>query len=263
MNSGNTDALTGHNIVAGYSDAPVLRDVSVNIPRNKVTAIIGPNGSGKSTLLKVLGRQLSRSSGVIKLGDVKLESFSSRDFARMVSYLPQRPTVSEGLTVRDLISFGRYPYTGIFANLSHEDYLAVEDAAEQTGIAELLDQDATNLSGGQQQRVWIAMAIAQQASTLLLDEPTTYLDPAFQLSTLDLVKKLHLEGHTIAMVLHDITQAARYANHVIAMKEGVVVRAGNTADVLTQELVQDVFAVNCLLLEDPATGRKLPVPYSL
>ncbi len=253
--------LSGVGLVVGYGGEPVLDGVDVAIPDGRVTALIGPNGCGKSTLLKTLGRQLRPSAGQARLGGADVGASSARAFAREVSFLPQQPVVPEGITVRELIAFGRYPFTGAFAALSEVDHRAVESAAARVGVAELLDAPATALSGGQRQRAWIAMTVAQEAGILLLDEPTTYLDPAHQLATLELVRGLNSEGRTVAMVLHDMTQAARFADHVIAMSDGAIVAEGEAGEVLTRDLVRDVFGVDCLMVRDPETGRELPIPH--
>lgn len=256
-------ALKAVGVSAGYGGTPVLDGVDIELPVGKVTALIGPNGCGKSTLLSVLGRQLSAQTGKVWIGSSDISALSSREFARRVSFLPQQLTVPEGISVRDLIGFGRYPYTGIFATLSREDRKIIEAAAERTGMLPFLDRPATELSGGQRQRAWVAMTMAQQSETLLLDEPTTFLDPSYQLAILDLVRELNEAGHTVAMVLHDMTQAARYADHIIAMRDGRVVASGLVDDVLTPQLVSEVFGVSCLMCTDPETGRNLPVPYQL
>lgn len=255
--------LHGRNIVAGYGAETILNGVNISIPQGKITALIGPNGCGKSTLLSVLGRQLPTQAGQVEIAGRAVYDIPAREFARYVSFLPQQPLVPEGITVRDLVGFGRYSHTGKLAGLTATDHTAIEAAAQRTGITELLDEQAAHLSGGQRQRVWIAMTIAQEAPILLLDEPTTYLDPAHQLSILDLVKSLNAQGKTIVMVLHDMTQAARYADHIIAMKNGSILAEGRSKDVLTAETVGQVFGVRCLLVQEPTTGRMLPVPYSL
>lgn len=250
-------------LVAGYGGPPVLGGVDVTVPHGRVTALIGPNGCGKSTVLRVLGRQLRPLAGRATIDGVDVGAMSARSFARKVSFLPQQPVVPEGITVGELIGFGRYPFTGAFAALSDADHRAVAAAAERVGVAELLDEPATSLSGGQRQRAWIAMTVAQGARTLLLDEPTTYLDPAHQLETLELVRGLNGEGRTVVMVLHDMTHAARFADHVIAMSGGRIVAAGDAAAVLTRGLVREVFGVECVMARDPDTGRDLPIPHGL
>ncbi|WP_295626907.1 ABC transporter ATP-binding protein [uncultured Corynebacterium sp.] len=253
--------MSATGLVVGYGGAPVLDGVDVAIPHGRVTALIGPNGCGKSTLLRALGRQLRPSAGGAFIDGDDVGAVSARAFARRVSFLPQQPVVPESVTVRELIGFGRYPFTGAFAALSADDHRAVEAAAVRVGVGELLDEQATALSGGQRQRAWIAMTVAQEATTLLLDEPTTYLDPAHQLATLELVRGLNAEGRTVAMVLHDMTQAARFADHVIAMSDGGIVAEGDAERVLTRDLVRDVFGVDCLMVRDPDSGRELPIPH--
>lgn len=255
--------LAAHNLVVGYGAQPVVRDISAVVQPGKITALIGPNGCGKSTLLRALGRQLTPTSGQVTLGQQPVAQLRARDFARRVSFLPQQPTVPESISVRELISFGRYPYTGAWGTLREEDLNAVVTAAQRVDIAHLLDAPASELSGGQQQRVWIAMVLAQEADIALLDEPTTYLDPAHQLATLDLIARLNEEGTTIVMVLHDMTQAARYADNVIAMKDGSIRAQGPSEEVLTAQLIREVFGVESLMVRDPRTGRLLPVPQEL
>lgn len=258
-----TPALAAKSLVVGYGTEPVLHGVEVSIPAHTITALVGPNGCGKSTLVKTLAQQLTPTSGSVWVGDTPASTYSARQFARHVSFLPQQPVVPEGISVRDLIGFGRYPYTGAFARLTRADYTAIEHAAARTGVSEVLDAPATELSGGQRQRAWMAMTLAQEAPILLLDEPTTYLDPAHQLQTLNLIHDLRTDGKTVVMVLHDMTHAARFADRVIAMKDGRVYAAGTTTEILTPELVTTVFGVGCLMVEDPETGRKLPVPHTV
>ncbi len=249
------------NITVDYGAEPVVHDVTLTVPEGKITALIGPNGCGKSTLLRALGRQHSPSAGTVTLGGDEVSSLPAREFARRVAFLPQQPIVPEGVTVREVISYGRYPYTGAFAALKEEDHVAVEKAAEQAGVTTLLDELATDISGGQRQRVWVAMTLAQDTPILLLDEPTTYLDPAHQISLLDLIVQLNRDGKTIVMVVHDMTHAARFADYVVAMRHGGIVSEGPVDEVMSPELVHDVFGVWSLLVTDPETGRKLPVPY--
>ncbi len=254
-------ALHAEAITVGYGGPDVLRDVSLQVPEGKITALIGPNGCGKSTLLRALGRQQPISRGQVYLGDRSIHKMNAREFARHVSFLPQQPVTPEGVSVREVIAYGRYPYTGAFASLGAEDYRAVEEAAERAGVTTLLDVPATDLSGGQRQRVWVAMAVAQQTPVLLLDEPTTYLDPAHQIAILDLVWDLNAAGRTVVMVVHDMTHAARFADTIVAMRDGQVLAAGDTEDVMSAPLVEELFGISCLEVQDPETGRVLPIPY--
>ena len=179
----------------------------------------------------------------------------------MLGLLPQSPTVSEGITVADLVARGRYPYRKFMQNMTKEDYAAVEDALERMGITELANRCVDELSGGQRQRVWIALALAQETDILLLDEPTTYLDIAYQVEILDLLTELNRrKGTTIVMILHDVNLSARYADHLFALCRGELIAEGKPADVITEELMQKVYQLNCIVMKDPLSGAPLIVP---
>lgn len=248
---------------AGYGAELIVRDVSLDVPAGKITALIGPNGSGKSTLLKVLGRQLRAESGQVTLDGRDIADFGAREFARNLAFLPQQPVVPDGMTVRELISFGRYPYSGAFASLSAADHAAIGRAAAATSITEFLDADAMALSGGQKQRMWIAVTLAQETGILLLDEPTTFLDPAHQLAILDLVHELNQQGRTIVMVLHDMAHAAKYSDHVVVMKNGEVLQQGPTQSTLDSGLIEQAFGISTMMVTDPETNRQLPIAYGI
>lgn len=258
-----TNSLTCTEVSAGYGAELIVKDVTLEIPDGKITALIGPNGSGKSTLLKVLGRQLTPVSGGVDLDGRRISDFGAREFARRLSFLPQQPVVPEGMAVRELIAFGRYPYAGAFASLSEEDHAAIAQAARQTGVEEFLDVDAMALSGGQRQRMWIAMTLAQETDIMLLDEPTTFLDPAHQLAILDLVQGLNRKGRTIVMVVHDMAHAAKYSDHVVVLRDGQIVEQGPTQETLDSELIRRAFGISTLMVEDPETGRNLPIAYGV
>ena len=255
--------LTCSELTVGYGGPDVVKDVNLHLSSGQVTALIGPNGCGKSTLLKTLGRQLTPSAGAVYLSDQNISKYSSRAFAREVSFLPQHPVAPEGVLVRDVIGYGRYPYTGALATMRAGDHAAVERAASRAGVSELLDAPAADLSGGQRQRVFLAMTLAQETPITLLDEPTTYLDPAHQLSILDLVRDLNGAGTTVVMVVHDMVHAARYADRIVAMREGRIVAEGPTEEVMTAELVRETFYVECLEMTDPSAGRRFPIPISV
>lgn len=261
--SRDTEQLRVVGMSAGYGGPLILNNVDLKIPHGKVTALIGPNGCGKSTLLRVLGRQLKPSGGEALLGERPIWSIPSREFARHVAFLPQQPIPPDGLLVEELIAYGRYAYTGAFASLRKKDWQIVHAAAQRAGVTELLHEPAEGLSGGQQQRVWIAMTLAQDAPILLLDEPTTYLDPAYQLGVLELVASLAAEGRIVVMVLHDMSQAARFAEHVVAMHSGEIIRAGEVGDTLTEDLIKEIFQVDCLNVTDPRSGRRIPIPHTV
>lgn len=247
-------------VSAGYGGPMVIKDIDVEIPAGKITALIGPNGCGKSTLLKVLGRQLTPTSGTVTLDAKALAKYKTRDFAHRLAFLPQQPTVPEGMTVRELIAFGRYPYTGAFATLGARDREIIEQAAAQTKVTEYLDKPAMDLSGGQRQRMWIAMTLAQHTDIMLLDEPTTFLDPAHQLALLDMVTELNRQGRTIVMVLHDMAHAARYCDHIVVMKDGRIIKDGPTESTLNADLIEEAFSISTLMVTDPVSGKTLPLP---
>jgi len=223
--------------------------------------IVGANACGKSTLLRGLSRLLKPAGGTVTLDGKDIHSRAAKELARILGLLPQHPTAPDGILVRDLVGRGRYPHQGFFRSWSTADDLAVQRALEATETLELAGRNVDELSGGQRQRVWIAMALAQETELLLLDEPTTYLDLAHQVEVLDLITDLNRQrGTTVAIVLHDLNLAARYADHVIAMKGGRIVAEGTAADVVTEDLVRDVFGLDSRVLPDPISGTPLIIP---
>ncbi|MFC5722521.1 ABC transporter ATP-binding protein [Streptomyces gamaensis] len=257
-----TDArLTARALTLAYEDRTVVDGLDLAVPDGEVTVIVGPNACGKSTLLRALGRLLKPVSGAVLLDGRELASLPTRRIARAVGLLPQSPVAPEAITVADLVARGRQPHQRWWQQWSEDDERAVTDALERTGTAALADRPVDELSGGQRQRVWIAMALAQETDLLLLDEPTTYLDIAHQVEVLDLVRRLnHERGRTVVAVLHDLNQAARYADHLVAMKAGHVVARGRPAEVITAGLVREVFGLESVVVPDPVTGSPLVVP---
>lgn len=253
--------LRASDLVLKYDDRTIVDGLNLTLPTSKVTVIVGANACGKSTLLRALARLLSPHSGVVHLDDHDLRELSSRKIAHMLGILSQSPIAPEGITVVDLVSRGRYPHQGAFRRWSAADDEAVASALESTGTSELADRPVDQLSGGQRQRVWIAMALAQQTDIMLLDEPTTYLDLAHQIDVLDLVAETNARtGATIAMVLHDLNLAARYADHVVAMCDGAIVAQGSPWDVFTADLMHEVFSLRCRVIADPESGTPLIIP---
>ena len=245
----------------GYADHVVCPNVSVTIPDQRFTVIVGPNACGKSTLLKSLTRLLTPSRGRVLLDGEALHRQPTKALARSIGLLPQGPVAPDGIRVVDLVMRGRYPHQRLFSPWSPEDEQAVIAAMEATSIRHLSGRLVDELSGGQRQRVWMAVALAQQTPILLLDEPTTYLDLSHQIELLDLCRTLNREtGTTLVAVLHDLNQAARYADHLIAMKDGEVVAAGDPHAVLTEELVAEVFSLDARVIADPESGTPLVVP---
>lgn len=255
--------LNGEQVKIGYGDTTIINNLDVEVPDGKVTSIIGPNGCGKSTLLKALSRLLSIKEGAIHLDGKSIHAQSTKEIAKKIAILPQSPEVADGLTVGELVSYGRFPHQKGFGRLTAEDK-EIDWALSVTGTSEFRHRSINDLSGGQRQRVWIAMALAQRTDIIFLDEPTTYLDICHQLEILELVQKLNKEqGCTIVMVLHDINQAIRFSDHLIAMKDGNIVANGTTQEVLTKDNLEKVFNIDVVLDEDPRTGKPLLVTYDL
>ncbi|HWV25827.1 MAG TPA: ABC transporter ATP-binding protein [Aeromicrobium sp.] len=256
-----THHLQAQDVSFGYGGDDVVRRQDVDIPTGKVTAIVGPNGCGKSTLLRGLVRLLRPTNGQVLLDDRPLSSTRSVDVAKVIGLLPQSPVAPDGITVADLVGRGRYPHQGWFRQWTAADDLAVAEALEATNTSDLADRTIAELSGGQRQRVWIAMVLAQDTDLVLLDEPTTFLDIHHQVELLDLMLDLNRSsGRTIVMVLHDLNMACRYADHLIAMKDGVIVDEGAPSDVVTAELVTKVFGLDCHVVPDPVSATPMVVP---
>ncbi|MGW6058345.1 ABC transporter ATP-binding protein [Streptomyces sp. NPDC055189] len=258
--------LSARELTLAYEDREVVHDLELAVPDGKVTVIVGPNACGKSTTLRALGRLLKPKSGAVLLDGEALTKLPTKKIAQQIGLLPQTPVAPEAITVADLVARGRQPHQHWWQQWSDEDERAVTEAMERTDVAALAERPVDELSGGQRQRVWIAMAIAQETDILLLDEPTTYLDISHQVEVLDLVRQLATgtrqveRGRTVVVVLHDLNQAARYADHLVAMKQGRIVAEGAPADVVTEELVREVFGLECVVVPDPVTGSPLVVP---
>jgi iron complex transport system ATP-binding protein len=253
--------LRAEAVSLGYGGADVVRDLDVQIPDGQITVIVGANASGKSTLLRGLVRLLRPSAGSVLLDGRSVSDLRSIDVARVIGLLPQTPVAPDGITVADLVGRGRYPHQGWFRQWTGDDDEAVEQALEATGTADLAARPLAELSGGQRQRVWVAMALAQQTDVLLLDEPTTYLDIHHQIELLDLMTDLNrAAGTTVVMVLHDLNLACRYADHLIAMKDGAIVTEGLPTQVVTADVVEDVFGLSCHVMPDPVSRTPLVVP---
>jgi iron complex transport system ATP-binding protein len=253
--------LQAQGLSLGYGERHVVDDLDLAIPTGKVTIIVGPNACGKSTFLRGLARLLPPTSGTVLLDGNSIHSSPSRDVARKLGILPQGPVAPDGITVTDLVSRGRHPHQGWFRRWTPQDEAAVGAALTATGTLDLAGRSVDELSGGQRQRVWIAMALAQRTGILLLDEPTTYLDVSHQVEVLDLLTDLNeAEGATVVMVLHELNLACRYADHLVVMKDGAIVTAGVPAEVLTEQVVGEVFGMRCRVVPDPVSGTPMIVP---
>lgn len=265
MPSSTTEAaMEGLHLKLGYSGKTIIPEMNVQIPKGKITSIIGPNGCGKSTLLKGLARILPVQSGEVLLEGQNMKDLPTKEIARKLALLPQGPQAPAGLTVRELVGFGRYPYQKGFGALKEEDRKIIDWAMKETRVDTLADQAVDQLSGGQRQRAWIAMALAQDTPIILLDEPTTYLDMAHQLEILQLLEKLNRQQHkTIVLVIHDLNLAARFSDYLVAMKDGQIRYEGNVEEIMTTEMLRNVFNLDAYIEKDPWTGKPTMVTYRL
>ncbi|WBQ05906.1 ABC transporter ATP-binding protein [Kribbella sp. CA-293567] len=254
-------SLSAESLAVGYDQREIIHDLSVRIPTGKISVIVGANACGKSTLLKTLARLLKPSRGTVLLDGKSIQSIPTRQVATKLGLLPQSPTAPEGITVADLVGRGRYPRQGWIRQWTKGDDEAIADAMRSTDVLEIADRPIDELSGGQRQRVWIAMALAQETDILLLDEPTTFLDLTHQFEVLDLLVDLNRrDQRTIVIVLHDLNQACRFGDHLIAMKQGAIVAEGNPSEVITEQVVQDVFGLAVKVIPDPVAGTPMVVP---
>lgn len=258
------ERLKTNGLNIGYDDRLIVEGLNLAIPTGKITALIGANGSGKSTILKTMARIMKPSGGTVMLDGRAIHEQSTRDVAKQLAILPQNPVAPEGLTVQELVSYGRYPHQRGFGTIGKEDRAVIEWAIDVTGLGEFRDRPVDRLSGGQRQRAWIAMSLAQQTDILFLDEPTTYLDMAHQLEVLKLLQKLNQEqNRTIVMVVHDLNHATRYAQHMVAIRSGRVAAEGTPEQVMTKEMLRGVFGIEADIVRDPRTGVPLCIPFEL
>lgn len=257
-------ALRGEGVSVAYGSKVIIPPMDVAFPHGKITAIIGPNGCGKSTLLKALARTQPLKEGAAFLFGKPMAAMKDTEVARQMAFLPQAPQAPGGLTVEELVSYGRYPHQKGFGRLTDQDRCTVDWALEATHMQEFAKRALSALSGGQRQRAWIALALAQDTPLILLDEPTTYLDMAHQLEILELLQTLNREqGKTIVLVIHELNLAARCAHWMVAMKEGTVRAAGTPEAIMSAEMMREVFSLDALIAPDPWTGRPELLSYRL
>lgn len=260
----NNISITTDKLEIAYDDTVIVKKLDMKIPRGKITSIIGPNGCGKSTVLKAVGRILKAKSGTVYLNGEMINCLSTKEIAKQMAILPQTPTAPSGLTVNELVAYGRFPHQKGFGKLTNADRDIVNWALKVTKLTSYAEREVDTLSGGQRQRVWIAMALAQQTELILLDEPTTYLDMAHQMEVLELLHDLNRkEACTIVMVLHDLNLAARFSDYMIAIREGEIKKYGEPADIMTKEVLQEVFGIEAQIVFEPATQRPLCLTYNL
>jgi iron complex transport system ATP-binding protein len=259
-------SLSNHRIEAeqltlAYDGAPIIRNLSLVIPPQKITVLVGANGCGKSTLLRGLAKLLKPKSGIVYLDGKNISQLKATTVAKKLGMLTQSPVAPEGLTVRDLVAMGRYPHQSWLQQWSMEDEKKVAEALRITTIDELADRSLDSLSGGQRQRAWIAMVLAQDTDILLLDEPTTFLDLAHQVELLDLLDELQeSQGKTIVMILHDLNLSCRYADYLVAIQQGKVYATGTPEQVMTEEMVREVFNLECRIVPDPLADTPMCIP---
>ncbi|MFU0923396.1 iron-enterobactin ABC transporter ATP-binding protein [Kluyvera sichuanensis] len=253
--------LRGEALTLAYGKKTIAESLNVTIPDGHFTAIIGPNGCGKSTLLRTLSRLMTPVHGHVYLDGEEIQRYASKEVARRVGLLAQNATTPGDISVQELVARGRYPHQPLFTRWRQEDEDAVQNAMKATGIVNLAGQSVDTLSGGQRQRAWIAMVLAQDTSIMLLDEPTTWLDISHQIDLLELLSELNRErGYTLAAVLHDLNQACRYATHLIALRDGKIVAEGAPKEIVTPALIEAVYGLRCMIIDDPVANTPLVVP---
>lgn len=247
----------------GYGETCLVDDLTLDIPQGQFTALIGPNGSGKSTILRGLSGLLAPQKGAVHLDDRPITSLAPKMLARQIGLLSQESHAPEGMTVWELVRQGRYPHRTMFDRWGPKDEKACSQAIELTGMQAFRDRPLQTLSGGQRQRAWISLSLAQQTDILLLDEPTTFLDLAHQIEILDLVASLVQEqSKTVVAILHDLNLTARYADHIILLKDGKVLASGNAGQVIHSDIVEQAFGIACDISQDPVSGDRVCMPRS-
>lgn len=256
--------ITTKNLNISYGSLDIVKDLDLEIPKGKITTIIGANGCGKSTILKTIARIIEPKSGDIFINGKNVKEQKPNELAKVMAVLPQAPTAPSGLTVEELIAYGRFPYQKGFGKLKKEDNDIITWALKATGIEEFRERTMDALSGGQRQRAWIAMALAQQTDILVLDEPTTYLDLAHQLEVLKVLEELNKsQGTTIVMVIHELNNAARFADHMIGVKKGKIACQGTADEVMTKENLKELFNIDAEIMKDPRNNKPVCVTYDM
>ncbi|HBT71524.1 MAG TPA: ABC transporter ATP-binding protein [Lysinibacillus sp.] len=256
--------LSAEHLSLSYGSTQILDDINLVIPEGKISVIIGSNGCGKSTILRSLARLLTPQEGIVYLDGKAIHQQSSKEIAKKLAILPQGPEAPEDITVKDLCYYGRHPHKGLLSRQTLEDDAIVNRALMATKMTDFVDRTLDELSGGQRQRAWISMALAQDTDLLLLDEPTTYLDLAHQIEILELLRNLNVtHGRTIVMVLHDLNQAAQYADHLISIVKGKIFQEGPPEKVFTKSMIREAFGLDCCIIENPVDQTPLCIPIGL
>ncbi|HLQ39863.1 MAG TPA: ABC transporter ATP-binding protein [Tetragenococcus sp.] len=255
--------LQTNDLSCGYEKKIVLNDVTIEIPEKKITSLIGPNGSGKSTLLKALARILEPNYGQVQIDGENIQGLDSRKIAQKIASLAQKANTVEGLSVEEIVSYGRFPYQKGFSGLKKSDHEQIEWALEATSLIALRKRSLSHLSGGQQQRVWIAMALAQDTDILILDEPISFLDPAHQLEILYLLEEINRQGKTILLTIHDLNHAAQFSDYILGMKEGRVIMSGTPQKIFTKEHLLKLFDIAPQIVVSEKNQKPLIISYDL
>lgn len=258
------EAICVENLKVAYENNTSIEDLNLSFPKGKISIIIGGNGCGKSTLLKTISRINKPVHGDIFINDKNIKKIKEKDIAKEVAFLPQGPVCPSGLTVRQLVAYGRFPHQKMIGGLNSHDKEVIDWAIEQTGLSEFADREVENLSGGQRQRAWIAMTLAQETEIIMLDEPTTYLDLSYQLEVLEILQRLNKEKNiTVVIVLHEINNAFKFADHIIGLKKGKIVCEGKPMEVITKETLQEIYGIAAELKQSETGNYPVCVEYEL
>jgi iron complex transport system ATP-binding protein len=258
------EAISVKNLSVAYEDNLIIDRMNLTIPKGKISIIIGANGCGKSTLLKTLARILKPKNGDIFINNNNIKHQKEKDLATQVAFLPQGPVCPSGLTVKELVAFGRFPHQKMIGGLKTHDKDVIDWAIEETGLKEFADRPVENLSGGQRQRAWIAMTLAQETDIIMLDEPTTYLDMSYQLEVLEILERLNKKkGITVVIVLHELNNACRFAGNIIGLKQGKIICEGAPKDVITKEALKEIYGIEVKLQWNEEKGYPVCVDYEL
>ncbi len=258
------EAIRVENLTVSYEKNIIIKNMNLSIPKGKITIIIGANGCGKSTLLKTICRINKIAEGEIFINDKNIKKVKEKEIAKEAAFLPQGPVCPSGLTVKQLVAYGRFPHQKIIGGLTSHDKEMIEWAIKETGLSEFSDREVESLSGGQRQRAWIAMTLAQESELIMLDEPTTYLDMSYQLEVLEILKKLNKEKkRTIVIVLHELNNACRFADNIIGLKKGKIVCEGRPLDVINKENLKEIYGIDAALVKNENGEYPICMEYDL
>ncbi|WP_394887561.1 ABC transporter ATP-binding protein [Clostridium butyricum] len=258
------EAISVRNLSISYEDNNIIEDMDLSIPKGMITIIIGSNGCGKSTLLKTIARINKPKNGDIFINNKNIKKIKEKDIAKEVAFLPQGPVCPSGLTVRELVAYGRFPHQKLIGGLNSHDKEIIDWAINETGLSDFKDREVENLSGGQRQRAWIAMTLAQETDIIMLDEPTTYLDMSYQLEVLEVLEKLNKEKNiTVVIVLHELNNACRFANNIVGLKKGKIICEGKPIDVINKSTLKEIYGINTTLTKSENGEYPICMEYEL